>query len=204
MKGRIDTIYWTTIEMMTVIICANLPAMPALIRYVSGNSAEASPSPTYYSHDDTENVDPSQSSKSKMQSWYNSLTESVHRRSFRITSRKSRSSESSMFRTSTVDEKNANVQISDCAKSIRVDDRPQVAATVSTNEYGTKDPSSSSSTSKMLSRSLSSSSTRSFSQADRKNNFKSTLDPHDGSIYRVDEVWVERSQRNPGMGESTV
>ena len=204
MEGRIDTIYWTTIEIMTVIICANIPAMPALIRYLSGNSAEVSPSSTYYSHDDSEIVDPSGSSQSKIQSWYKSLSESVHRHSLRITSRKSRSNESSMLRTSIMDEKNANVHVSDCAKSIKLDNRPQVAATVSTNEYGVTDPSTVSSGVRMPSRTLSSSSTKSFSQAYQGNNFKLSSDLRGGAIHRLDEVRVERSQRSPGIWESTV
>ena len=204
MKGRIDTIYWTIIEMMTVIVCANLPAMPALLRYVSGNSAEVSPSSTYYSHDDNENADSSQASRSKLQSWYKGLTKSVHRHSLRIASKKSRSNESSILRTSMGDEKNANFHLNDYTNTTNLDDGPQVAAAVSTNEYDATNPTTSLPGVRMLSRNLSSSSAKSFSQADRKNNSKPPSNSRGGAFYRLDEVRVERSQSSPGIWESIV
>ena len=42
MKTRFDILYWTIIEIMTVIVCANLPAMPALLRYFGSSSSPAS------------------------------------------------------------------------------------------------------------------------------------------------------------------
>ena len=205
MRGRIDTIYWTIIEMMTVVICANLPAMPALLRYIKGSSTAAeSPSSTLSSpHDDSMTRDSYSIAHSKMRSWYDSLTGSVHRHSVRVTSRKNHSNDSSTFHSASMEEKGigsrgqGSVDASEAGKS---DGSPKAAATVSTNEYdvtsqttapspcvGNKKPRRSNSSSSVSGIPLSA------SDAGRTYEDNSSGHAWDRVIYRTDEVSVKRS-----------
>ena len=52
MKKRIDYTYWAIIEIMTAIMCANLPAMPSFIRHANRKSFKAVRIlPRSYKHD---------------------------------------------------------------------------------------------------------------------------------------------------------
>ena len=204
MRGRIDTIYWTIIEMMTVIICANLPAMPALFRYVNGSSAEASPSSTQFSRDESGTKDSLKNAHTKSRSWYSSLTNSVHRHSLHLISRKGRSNDGTMFHSATLEEKeigSRSGESTDASETGKSDGSPKAAATLSTRESGVGDPTTPSSCVRSQTH-TSNSSSHTFnvplspSDGGRNNIFNLSNDVWNGAIYRTDEFRVERNQNS--------
>lgn len=103
-EHRINYAYWAIIEIMTVIICANLPAMPALIRRGRRDLSTVSPSSSRYGNIVGRTFS-LKASRHRTRNWFHSFPSSLPLSFFNISNKSRYTGNESVSQSNFADEK---------------------------------------------------------------------------------------------------
>ena len=103
-EHRINYAYWAIIELMTVIICANLPAMPALIRRGKRNLSKVSPPSSGYGGK-MKRTFSLRNSRNRTKDWFRGVSSSLALPHFNISNKSKYTGNASVSQSNFADEK---------------------------------------------------------------------------------------------------